>query len=148
MNDDETLLGELGRLLGRVAGPPSEVVTASRGLFTWRTVDAELAELVHDSLVEAAAGTRAGAQPRILTFETDGLTVEVEVDETPGARRLLGQLVPAEAAELELRSVGEPVRGRADEMGRFVLALPAQHTRASLRCVRPGGAVDTAWVIL
>ena len=30
----------------------------------------------------------------------------------------------------------------------FVLALPAQHTRASLRCVRPGGAVDTAWVIL
>jgi hypothetical protein len=148
--DDEALLAELAGVLRPYTVPPPEVVEAAKQSFTWRTIDAELAALTHDSLLdEEPVAVRAAAQPRILTFETDGLTVEVEVDETPGARRLLGQLVPAGPADLELRSAaGEPVAGQADELGRFVLALPAERQRVSLRCVRPDGAVETAWVAL
>jgi hypothetical protein len=149
LSDDE-LLAELGPVLARVAGPPPAAVEAAKGLFTWRTIDAELAELAHDSLLDpAGAGVRALGQPRILTFETAELTVEVEVDETPGARRLIGQLTPPGPARLELRSSLEPVLGEADELGRFVLTLPVDRLRSSLRVERPAGAVaETSWVTL
>jgi hypothetical protein len=147
---DDDLLAELGPLLARFAGPPPEAVDAAKGLFTWRTIDAELAALEHDSLVDGvAAGVRAVGQPRILTFETEAMTVEVEVDETPGARRLIGQLTPPGRARLELRTPGEPVRGEADEFGRFVLALPGERLRSSLRVEPQDGAVaETSWVTL
>jgi len=147
--DDDALLAELARVLDRVSAPPPEVVEAARGLFTWRTVDAELAELTHDSLIAPAApGVRAAGQPRILTFEAGGLTVEVEVDEAPGARRLIGQLTPPGRAELELRTSDTPVVGEADELGRFVLDLPAGKTRSSLRIRRGADVTETAWVPL
>jgi hypothetical protein len=149
LGDDE-LMAELAAAVEEETAVSDRRRAAARAAFTWRTIDAELAALTHDSLLdEEPVAVRAAAQPRILTFETDGLTVEVEVDETPGARRLLGQLVPAGPADLELRSAaGEPVAGQADELGRFVLALPAERQRVSLRCVRPDGAVETAWVAL
>jgi hypothetical protein len=147
--DDDALLAELARVLGRVSAPPPEVVEAAKGLFTWRTVDAELADLTHDSLVAPAEpGVRAAGQPRILTFEAGGLTVEVEVDDVPGARRLIGQLTPPGPAELELRTSGPAVTGEADELGRFVLDLPAGKTRSSLRIRRDGDVTETAWVPL
>lgn len=147
---DDDLLAELAVVLERVSGQPPAVVEAAKGLFTWRTVDAELAALVHDSLVDATEfGVRATGQPRILTFETGGLTVEVEVDETPGARRLIGQLTPPGPARLELRTPGEPVRGTADDLGRFVLALSGERLRSSLRVERGADTVaETAWVTL
>lgn len=147
---DDDLLGELGPVLAAVAGPPRAAVDAAKGLFTWRTIDAELAALAHDSLLDGAdAPVRATGQPRILTFETDELTVEVEVDETPGARRLIGQLTPPGPARLELRTAGEPFRGEADDLGRFVLALPVERLRSSLRVERADGAVaETSWVVL
>lgn len=147
---DDALLEELAELLLPRTEPPPTVVDAAKELFTWRTVDAELAALTYDSLLDGEpAGARAAAQPRILTFEAEGLTIEVEVDAGPGGRRLLGQLVPAQEAELELRSEGEPVRGTADALGRFVIALPAARGRVSLRCrTADGTTFDAAWVSL
>lgn len=149
---DAALLAELADVLRPATQPPPEVLEASRQLFTWRTVDAELAALAYDSLLDdaGAALVRSAGQPRILSFEAGSITIEVEVDETPGARRLLGQLVPAAAAELQLVLVaGEPVPGRADDLGRFVLPLPAVPSRMSLQCVvAGGGVVRSAWLVL
>lgn len=132
---DDELLARLDELLSARTEPPPGVVDAAVELFTWRTVDAELAALTADSLLdEQPAGVRAAAQPRILTFEAGALTIEVEVDAGPGGRRLLGQLVPAQTAELELRGDGAPVTGTADEMGRFVLPLGPTRQRIALRC--------------
>jgi hypothetical protein len=149
--DDDALQAELARVLDAVAGPPPGLVAAAKDLYTWRTVDAELAELAHDSLLAPPdAGVRAVGQPRILTFTAGALTVEVEVDDVPGARRLIGQLTPPGPARLELRSGGGggDVAGEADELGRFVLALPAERLRASLRIRRDGRVTETAWVPL
>jgi hypothetical protein len=152
MTDDETsddlLLAELAGVLDQVYGPPPAVLDAAKGLFALRTLDAELAELVHDSIEDEPVGVRSGGQPRILSFEAGGLTVEVEVDETPGARRLIGQLTPPGPAELELRTPADPVVGEADDLGRFVLALPAQPLRSSLRVRRADGVTETSWVVL
>jgi hypothetical protein len=146
--DDEALLAELAALLRPALTPPPEVVEAAHDAYSWRSLGAELAALSYDSLLDAApSGTRAAAQPRILTFSAAGLTIEAEIDATPTGRRLLGQLVPPGAAELELRTTGDgPITGRADELGRFVLPLPVRRQQMSLRCTTPGGVVvETAW---
>ncbi|MBC8090855.1 MAG: hypothetical protein H7Y15_02735 [Pseudonocardia sp.] len=143
-HEDSALLAELSALL--VREPPADVLYAARESFTWRTVGAEIAALQYDSLLDDTVTTRAGGQPRILTFEVHRLTIEVELDTTPSGRRLLGQLVPAQAAELELRS-GDRVlaTGTADELGRFIVALPTATGRVTLRCLLSDGTtVETA----
>lgn len=144
---DDALLAELAGVLRPYTVPPPEVVEAARQSFTWRTIDAELAALTHDSLLDdEPVLARAAAQPRILTFEAGELTIEVEVDETPGGRRLLGQLVPAGPAELELRCAGaDTVTSAADEYGRFTLPLSAGRRRVSLLCrLADGTAVESS----
>ena len=49
---DVTLLAKLGRLLDRLDPVPPESLDQARQLFCWRSVDAELAELSFDSLLD------------------------------------------------------------------------------------------------
>ncbi len=135
---DDALLAELGDVLQeRAQDAPAEVVEAAKGLLTWRTVDAELARLAFDSLVDGAAVTRAGvvdAGPRLLTFEADAATLEVEVGRTAAGVRLVGQLDPPGPAAVAVRGPASVVTGAADELGRFVLEVPA-----------PAGPVTVSW---
>ncbi len=150
--DDAALLGELAAVLGPQHEPPPEVLHAAREVFTWRTVDAEIADLTYDSLLDDAPATvRATAQPRILTFEIAALTIEVEVDASQSGRRLLGQLVPAQEAGLELLGVDGEVlsTGAADAMGRFSVALPRERCRVTLRCrLADGTTVESASAVI
>lgn len=148
---DDALLAELRGLILRMTEPPAEQRDIAKGLFVWRTVDAELAELTADSLFEvgpATRRTRAGAQPRLLTFEVDGFAIEAEVDTGPAGRRLIGQIMPAGAADVRLQSEQDQARTRADDRGRFVLPLPAHPLRMRLRCAVGERTVETAWVLV
>lgn len=149
-HDDAALLDELEALLRARHEPPPEVLHAARASFTWRTVDAEIAALTHDSLLDEAQATRAVAPPRILTFEAGSLTIEVELDAASSGRRLLGQLVPGQAAELELCHRGLVVgTATADAWGRFALALPATRSRVTVRCrLRDGSVVESASAVV
>ncbi|MEZ0577656.1 hypothetical protein [Nocardioides sp. MH1] len=66
---------------------------AARAAFTWRTVDAELAELLHDSALDAGAAVRSsgssGSAPRSLSFIRGAVTIEIEVT----GQALLGEVV-------------------------------------------------------
>lgn len=129
------LLEELAALLGAAAEPPADVLHAARELYTWRTVDADLAALTFDSLVdrEPARSRATATDTRTLTFESDRAAIEVEVDSGVAGRRLVGQLVPPQAAELELTvDGGDVARTSADELGRFVLPLPGTPRAARL----------------
>ena len=144
---DERLLAELGELLGRATPPPGWVIEAAKRSYTWRTVDAELAELTADSRLDREpAGVRGAAEPRALTFEARDLVIEVEVSVSGAERRMLGQLVPAQRARIEVRQDEEASTVEADELGRFVV----ERLRArpvSLRCHLAGrGPVVTEWV--
>lgn len=146
-SDDDRLLEALRDV---VAGPdeaPTEARAAAKALFTWRTVDAELAALVHDSWEVAPAavrGARAGA--RLLSFEADDGTAAVELEVGPD-RRVQGQLVPAGAGEVEVHHAGGVAQVAADALGRFRTGpLPAGPAR--LRCATAAGRIDTDWVLL
>jgi hypothetical protein len=147
---DERLLADLTVLLGRDATPPPEVLAAARASLTWRTVDADIAALSYDSLLdEVPAAVRGVGDPRQLTFECDAVTIEMEIDDTPGGRRLIGQLTPAGPAALEVRTEsGTEAVGTADEFGRFVLPLPDRPRSAHLQVtLADGTTVDSARVM-
>ena len=146
--DHDEILGRL-QLLARGLDPvPRRVVEAAKASATWQTVDVELADLIYDSVVdEALVGVRGGTA-RQLTFKTADITVEVEV--AADSRRINGQLVPPQEADVEIRYPDGSVAVQSDRLGHFRAdGVPAGPV--SLRC-RIGGptgrAAHTDWVVL
>jgi hypothetical protein len=158
---DEQLLAELARVMDAAEPVPARVVAAGKAAWTWRTVDAELAELAHDSgLLDQRAVTVRGSSAlegpdaqqavlRWMTFASDNLSIELEVT----SDAVLGQLVPPRSAtvELELLEVPKGTAGAripVDDLGWFqVSPIPAGRFR--LRCtVEPGSSVVTGWITL
>ncbi|KWW99807.1 hypothetical protein C3Y87_07210 [Carbonactinospora thermoautotrophica] len=142
----DELLDELRELLNEIDPVPAEVVEAAKASFTWRTVDAELAELTEDSALAEAAGIRGPGGPRLLTFEAPDLTVVVEVSAIGDRRRMLGQLVPPYAAEVEVRHRDGTETVSADDLGRFTVEqVPAGPVSFACRSASRRTVV-TSWV--
>jgi hypothetical protein len=147
---DMRLEEELRELARRLDPVPDRLVQAAVDAYAWRTVDAELAELVADSLADVGHAAVRGIQPeRLLSFRAGGLTIEVEVTPEGPSRRLIGQLVPPQQADVEIRHQDEVVTLATDKFGRFMAdSVPAGPM--SLRCGPAAGLdrspVVTEWV--
>lgn len=149
--EDARLLDELRDVVGQIDPVPPEVHEAARAAFGWRRLDADLAELLQDTALDddrlAGVRTAGSSGPRLLTFEVDHLTVEVEVTSVGERRRLVGQLVPPQAATVEVRHRTATTALGADHLGRF--AAEVVRGPASLRCrLASGTVVETGWVNL
>jgi hypothetical protein len=68
----------------------------------------------------AAVGAR-GEEARVITFETESVTVMIRISAEGDLLRIDGWLAPAGARRIELRTAGGTVSTLADEQGRFVL---------------------------
>jgi hypothetical protein len=119
--DDNDLEQELRRVAAALDPVPPEVVQAAMDAFSWRDLDTELAELVFDSLLDADQATlvRGSAGPRLVSFKTPGLTVDVELTDSGSGRHLMGQITPAQRAVVQIRHGAGTVSTDADELGRF-----------------------------
>lgn len=146
---DDPLLAQLRRLARTVDPVPNEVTAYARAALGWRRVDTELAELLDDSRL-AVAGTRSVAEAaRSLTFRSSDLQVDVEVDDSGDGILLLGQLVPAVDAEIDVqRDDGTTLAtASADELGRFRFELPGGgRIRLVVRREAPAPPVETSWI--
>jgi hypothetical protein len=150
--DDEGLLAALREMLGWHESPPRWSVDLAKGSYDLRAVDAELAVLTSDSgLATAQTVTRSGTAPRLAVFDAPDLSVEIEIE--PGVRagrwQLIGQLIPATPARVQIRQHGaEPVWIDADDLGRFTVEhLPGGPL--SLLCIRDGArAAVTEWIAI
>lgn len=156
MRNDDELMAQL-RLALAHDPVPAHVTAGARAAFLWRTIDAELAELVYDSFEAQPelAGVRGGGDARLLTFETPTLVVDVEVTAAGHRRRLLGHVhseLPG-PLRLELRHAEATRQVTLDARGQFVAEGVAPGAM-SLRCHSPGGSssaptvVDTPWVMV
>jgi hypothetical protein len=77
----------------------------------------------------------------VLTFTGDTVTIEVELD----GGRIVGQVLPAGPAEVEVRSAGGTTSVAADPLGRFTAEPGAGPF--SLRCrLAPDRTVVTDWI--
>ncbi len=123
---DATTEAELRAIFAHLDPVPQLLDDAARAAFGWRTVDAEIAELLRDSADatdDAALLVRSGGGPRQLSFESPQLGIEIEVTETgPRERRLAGQLLPPADATVTVERPGQdPLSVQADDLGLFVL---------------------------
>jgi len=150
--DDDFLLDELRRIFAALDPIPEPAQIAARAAIEWRTLDAELAALVSDSIVEEPLlAVRGTAEPRMLTFEAPDLTIELEAEPSEdGTLQLVGQLVPPQPAQIAVRHGDDLTATHADARGRFVTG-GVQAGPISLRCrldAESGGGrlVETAWL--
>ena len=141
--DDEGLMEELARALAQVTEVPDHRREAARAAFSWRTIDEELLALTHDSLELADAAVRGALDVRTLGFESDGLSLELEVD----GDRVFGQVLDAEVAEVVVESVEDGSQTvPIDPSGVFSVVVPTGPVRISV--VVDGVARRTPWIVL
>jgi hypothetical protein len=141
--DDLDQLEQDLRVAAALVDPvPSRLVEGAITAYAWRTVDADLAELVFDSLSESAVtAVRGGDQPRLVTFRTQDLTVELELS----SDRLVGRVEPASLSSIDVQQGARTVAVPADALGRFATS---DLVRGALRLrIRTGErTVVTDWI--
>lgn len=149
---DEMLLEELRRIASVMDPIPEALVRAGRESLTWLRVDAELAELLSDSIVddERLALVRSSGSVRAVTFEADGFTIELDILGDGAHRTLVGQLVAAGIAEIEVQTSEATRTVTADTHGRFRAEnVPAGRMR--LRVTghpAAAGPAETSWITI
>ena len=149
--DDDQLLAALGAALRSERTVPAGFISMGKAAFSWRGIDAELATLTYDSVVEGAEAEFAGVRPepaslRHLTVTSRELTVEIVVTDDA----ILGQIVPPGPGRVEARTAdGTRVTGVIDQGGSFTIVRPGPPGSFRLYCHATNGTgVLTNWLML
>jgi hypothetical protein len=145
IRNDDDLLAELARALPN-RDLTERISHAAKGVYSWRTMDAELASLAYDSVVHGEAGVRSeAASVRTMTFESESLIIDLCVLDDA----LIGQLAPPGRYQVSLRRPSGPqVEVAVDDLGCFrIVPVP---TGAFGLCIEgsDGMTVATGWVSL
>ncbi|MFC8005098.1 hypothetical protein ACFUCH_06920 [Streptomyces olivaceus] len=143
---DDWDCGLLEEELRQAAAILDPVPAGLRGIavdaFALHDLDARVAELTFDSLVDGIPVRGESDPPRMLTFQADAVTVDVEVTEDG----LIGQLLPPGPARIEVLSgPREYARLTADDLGRFTGEAPPSGPFA-LRLRTGREVVVTEWL--
>lgn len=145
--DDELLLALLRKGLEESDPVPSDVAAFAEAAFSWREIDAELAELDFDSADEdLPSGVRSSVTARMISFHVGQWTLDVEFDETSG--RMMGAISPEISYSIDIHSAGTFFTTQSDDAGRFQ-AEGLLRGPLSLVLRFPSGFVfKTQWVVL
>ncbi|WAZ25503.1 hypothetical protein STRCI_007006 [Streptomyces cinnabarinus] len=140
---DGALLEEELRRAAAILDPvPAELSRIAVDAYALHDLDARIAELTFDSVVDAIPVRGATDVPRMLTFRAGEVTVDVEVT----GQGLMGQVLPPQAARIEV--LGGPQQSAlltTDAMGRFSSASPVSGPFA-LRLRTGGEVLVTEWL--
>lgn len=140
---DSGLLEEELRQAAAVLDPlPPALLQIAVDAYALHDLDARVAELTFDSLVDAIPVRGATDVPRMLTFTAGEVTLDVEVT----AEGLMGQVLPPQPARVEV--LGGPQTTApltADDLGRFTTATPPSGPFA-LRLRTHDDVVVTEWL--
>ncbi|MGP2442479.1 hypothetical protein [Streptomyces sp. JW3] len=140
--DDSLLEEELRQAAGILDPIPAELSRIAVEAFALHGLDASLAELTFDSLVDALPIRGETDSPRMLTFRAGEVSLDVEVS----AEGLFGQVLPPQPARIEVLSGPRAARPlAADDMGRFTGEAPPSGPFA-LRLRAGGEVVVTEWL--
>jgi hypothetical protein len=127
---------------------PPDVLNTVEELLTWRTVDAELAELLsmetHDPL---SSGVRDAGTVTTLTYRAGPVSVDLEID--ADARLLRGQVLPEQSVDVRLVRYGgsEERATRASAMGTFLFDRMAAGPAQLVLVTSTGSTIKTPWFI-
>jgi hypothetical protein len=144
LHDDDVLFALLQAAVEAGSPLPEDAVATARAVFEMSTVDAELAQLVFDSLADAVpVGTRAqrGTGPRSLCFETAALTIDIELLDDGS---IVGQVDPPSVVAGRVESSNGPRALTVDRGGRFQTRVTERRFR--LRFDVGPRSVATPWI--
>lgn len=149
--DDDRLLEALGEALRSGQRVPAEFIAIGKSAFSWRDIDAELAILTYDSVLEDAEAELAGvrsepANLRYLTFTSGEFSIEIEVT----ADAVLGQLVPPGPGRVEVRTAdGATLITAIIHQGGGFTIRPVPRGSFRLYCHSANSAsIVTNWLVL
>ncbi|MER5602952.1 hypothetical protein [Streptomyces sp. NPDC002265] len=140
--DCDRLEDELRRAAAVLDPVPAELYRIAVEAYALHDLDARIAELTFDSLTDAIPVRGVLDPPRMLTFRTGELSVDVEVT----SEGLMGQVLPPQAARIEVLSgprTAAPLT--ADDLGRFTCDAPPAGPFA-LRLRTGAEVVVTEWL--
>jgi hypothetical protein len=144
-SDDDALMAALSEAVAEADAVTDRRREAAQAAFTWRSVDAELMELLHDSALEAGAAVRGAGDPgRLLSFGRGELTIELEV----GAGAVTGQVLPAEDATVTLQATGVDDRTVAADSAGFFRIEEVGSGPVRFVVTTSETTLTTAWVTL
>ena len=145
-HDDDALTALLRDTLDVIDAPPQAAIDAARGAYIWRTIDTELATLVSDAA--QPAGARTFSPARVLSFSSGDTMIVLEIAKERHVRRVLGQVLDASRATVEVRHSDGKVAVDTDEWGRFRAApLPDGPLSITCRFDDPDRLpISTTWV--
>lgn len=143
---DDALMQDVAAAFADADAPPAAAIDAAKAVFTWRTIDEELAQLVFDSAVDELVGVRSADTARQMTFRSPAINIEITLM-NEGSRRLVGQVDPPSVGTVELRHGDTVLLAETDDIGRFMFdGIPTGPL--SLRCALPDGtAITTEWTL-
>ncbi|MEU2778601.1 hypothetical protein ABZ646_38455 [Streptomyces sp. NPDC007162] len=140
--DADALEEELRQAAAVLDPLPAGLLQTAMDAYALHDLDARIAELAFDSLVDAVPVRGVEDPPRMLTFRAGGVTVDVEFT----AEGLLGQVLPPQSARIEVLGGPSVVRPlTADGMGRFTGDAPPAGPFA-LRLRTGGEVIVTEWL--
>jgi hypothetical protein len=146
-NRDEILLAMLRKGLEESDPVPSDVAAFAKAAFTWRDIDAELAELDFDSAEEdVPAGVRSSTTVRMMSFQAGQWMIDIEYDEVAG--RLIGATSPPARYSVDLHTSGATFTSDSDDFGRFTADGIAPGPLGMVLRFTRGQVVKTQWVVL
>jgi hypothetical protein len=144
---EERLISLLRRGLDESDKAPADVTEFAKAALSWRTIDADLAQLSYDSSEESnSAAVRGVAAARILAFESGEWMIDLEHDAVTG--HLMGQIEPASKSTVELHVIGTVLVTESDEQGRFGFDGVEAGPVALVIRVDGDEVVKTEWIIL
>jgi len=145
--EDDQLLAKLRAGLSQSDSVPSDVSEFAKAAFSWRHIDADLAELDFDSIDEdLPSGVRSSTTARMVSFQVGKWMLDVEYDETSG--RLMGHISPESPYSVDLHTAGALFSVESDEVGRFEADGIAPGPLSMVLRFRDGEVIKTQWVVL
>ncbi|MET7452558.1 hypothetical protein ABZT03_11790 [Streptomyces sp. NPDC005574] len=140
--DADLLEEELRRAAAILDPVPAELRRIAVDAYALHDLDARIAELTFDSVVDGVPVRGAMDAPRMLTFHSGDVTVDVEVS----AQGLMGQVMPPQPARIEVLTGPQSAAPLdADDLGRFASEV-APAGPFALRLRTGGQVVVTEWL--
>ena len=142
-SDDDELMASLAEAVAETDTVTERRRVAAQAAFTWRDVDAELMELLHDSAVEAGAAVRStGQMSRVLSFGRGAFTLELEV----GGTLVLGQLIPGTPGTVVVQQVDAETTTVDTDSSGFFRVEGIEPGLVRFVVTTGGQTLTTAWV--
>ena len=118
--DDGSLLLAVRDFFETVDPMPFDLPERIRFALTLHDLEAEVTRMAR-TVNETARVARGAEESRIVTFDSDRLTIMIRIESNPdGTARVDGWLAPPQAHRVEMSMTDNSITAIADELGRFV----------------------------